>query len=121
MGANLNDSVQKLRPYRNYKATEKDEDLRQKMLAAILKKRQERQNQANKTFEGSYDRQKQPKKIQTEYCPQGNQNALHLIQRFPHPKIVEYLLSFGSIPINQQDYLKRTPLHFFVKYQKPRL
>jgi len=131
LGANLNDNVQKLRPYRNYKKkTAKDENLRQKMLAAIIKKRQDRQKQQAGSFNrfGMFrphyrhnQQQQQQKKTQTEYCPQGNQNVLHLIQRFPHPKIVEYILSSGSVPINQQDYLKRTPLHFFIKHQNPQL
>ncbi len=129
LGANLNDTVQKLRPYRNYKKKAGgDENLRQKMLAAIIKQRQERQKESS----GHYNRygmyrhygqkqQQQPKKTQTEYCPQGRQNVLHLIQGFPHPKVVEYILSAGSVQVNQQDYLKRTPLHFFVKLQHAQL
>jgi len=65
----------------------------------------------------NYNQQKEKKKKASEYCSQGNQNALHLIQDFPHPRLLQFLLSQSSININQQDYLKRTPLFIFIKKQ----
>ena len=57
-------------------------------------------------------------KLKPEYCLEGHQNALHLVQNFPHPKFVSFLLelsALGSIDINQQDHLDRTPLHYFIE------
>lgn len=52
------------------------------------------------------------------YTIEGQQNALHLIQKFPHPRFVSFLLEFvkqGKIDINHKDHLNRTPLHYFVE------
>jgi len=37
-----------------------------------------------------------------------------LVAGYPHKKLLEFILSYASVNINQQDYLKRTPLHAFI-------
>lgn len=53
-----------------------------------------------------------------QFTIEGYQNALHLIQKFPHPRFVAFLIEFvkqGKININHKDHLNRTPLHYFVE------
>jgi len=94
LGANPEDLVQKLKKSRDSKKGIRPSDIVQ-----------------NKILSG-----KQPKKkSELEYTSEGYQNALHLIQNFPHPKVLQFLLDLNKININHQDYLNRTPLHLFTQ------
>lgn len=82
-------------------------------------------NRGFNRFGGGFNNQQQDqqedKHKDLEFVAQGNQNAAHLIQGYPHLKLVEFILSFASVNVNQQDYIKRTPIHCFIENNSEKL
>jgi len=99
LGANPEDLIQKLKKFRESKKGVRPPDFVQKRI--LLNKASKNRNK---------------KQRENEYCNEGYQNALHLIQNFPYPKVLQYLIGLNRINVNHQDYLSRTPLHLFAKH-----
>mmetsp|Transcript_41579 Transcript_41579/g.36950 ORF Transcript_41579/g.36950 Transcript_41579/m.36950 type:complete len:306 (+) Transcript_41579:3536-4453(+) len=78
----------------------------------LIKKIAMRNKLKNRNNEEEPDR----KALSKEYDLLGEQNVLHLIAPYPHPKLLEYFLSIKEIDVNKKSCYGSTPLNEYIEF-----